>query len=139
MVSETLNKGLRNVYLDRTESSFIDGEQGILLYRGYNIHDLATQSSFEEVCYLLIHGDMPTQEELGAFDRRLRRQRSIPNEVIETIRLNQRAHPMDVLRTGVSSLASFDADTADMSRAANVRKMVGSCSLSSPGASRTFP
>ena len=74
------------------------------------------------MCYLLIHGDMPTSEELGAFDRRLRRQRSIPTEVIETIRLNKAAHPMDALRTGVSSLSTFDADTADMSREANVRK-----------------
>lgn len=122
MTSETLNRGLRNVVLDRTESSYIDGEQGILLYRGYNIHDLATQSSFEEVCYLLVHGSLPTQEELDAFDRRLKRQRSIPREVIEVIRLTQRAHPMDVLRTGVSALSAFDADAEDMSRDAAVRK-----------------
>jgi citrate synthase len=77
--------------------------------------------SFEEVCYLLIHGVLPTQEELDAFDRRLRRGRAIAPEVIETIRLNQRAHPMDVLRTG-SSLATFDPDTEDMSKAANIRK-----------------
>ena len=96
MVSEQLNRGLRNVVLDRTESSYIDGEQGILLYRGYNIHDLAQKSSFEEVCYLLIHGVLPTQEELGAFDKRLRGLRAIPAETIETIRLNQRAHPVSI-------------------------------------------
>jgi citrate synthase len=122
MVSEQLNRGLRNVYLDRTESSFIDGEQGVLLYRGYNIHDLATRSSFEEVCYLLLHGTLPTREELDAFDRRLRRQRAIAPEVIDTIRLNQKAHPMDVLRTAVSSLATHDPDTDDMGQEANVRK-----------------
>jgi len=122
MVTEKLNKGLKDVYLDRTESSYIDGERGILLYRGYNIHDLAAKSSFEEVCYLLIHGDLPTSEELAAFDKRLRRQRAIPRETVETIRLNQKAHPMDVLRTGVSSLATFDPETTDMSREANVRK-----------------
>ncbi len=121
-MQETLNKGLRNVVLDRTQSSFIDGEQGILLYRGYSIHDLAEHSNFEEVCYLLLYGDLPTSEELDAFTRRLKRQRALPKEVIETIRLNQKAHPMDVLRTGVSSLSTFDPDTEDMSRDANIRK-----------------
>jgi citrate synthase len=121
-MQETLNKGLRNVVLDRTQSSYIDGEKGILLYRGYSIHDLAEHSSFEEVCYLLIHGVLPTSEEFEAFRRRLSAQRAVAPEVIETIRLNQSAHPMDVMRTAVSSLATFDPETADMSRAANVRK-----------------
>jgi citrate synthase len=121
MESQALSRGLRNVVLDRTESSFIDGEQGILLYRGYSIHDLAEHSTFEEVCYLL-HGSLPTREELDAFDRRLRRQRAIAPGVIETIRQNQTAHPMDVLRTAVSSLATYDPETSDMSPEANVRK-----------------
>jgi citrate synthase len=122
MEYQALARGLRNVYLDRTESSFIDGEQGILLYRGYSIHDLAAHSTFEEVSYLLIHGSLPTQEELDAFEKRLRRQRKLPNEVIEVIRLVKASHPMDVLRTASSALSAFDPDTEDMSRAANIRK-----------------
>jgi citrate synthase len=119
---EALAKGLRNVVLDTTESSFIDGEQGILLYRGYSIHDLAEHSSFEEATYLLLHGTLPTSEELGAFDRRLRSQRALPAGVVDVIRIVKDAHPMDVLRTATSALAAYDPDTEDGSRAAVLRK-----------------
>jgi citrate synthase len=110
------------VLLDTTESSFIDGEQGILLYRGYSIHDLASQSNFEEVTYLLLHGSLPTEEELGALHRRLVGYRALPNEVIEVIRLVKASHPLDVLRTAVSAVAAFDPDVNDDSREANIRK-----------------
>jgi citrate synthase len=121
-LNETINRGLKDVYLDTTQSSYIDGEKGILLYRGYNIHDLAANSSFEEVSYLLLHGALPTSEELSAFKKRLAANRALPKEVIQVISLVQKAHPMDVLRTAVSALAAYDPDTADMSREANVRK-----------------
>jgi citrate synthase len=117
-----LAKGLRNVVLDTTESSFIDGEEGILLYRGYSIHDLADKSSFEEATYLLLHGDLPTSEELGAFDKRLRSQRALPAGVIDVIRIVKDAHPMDVLRTATSALSAFDPDAEDGSRDAVLRK-----------------
>jgi citrate synthase len=110
------------VYLDTTQSSFIDGEQGILLYRGFNIHDLAAKSNFEEVSYLLIHGDMPTSEELGAFNKRLIANRAMPEPVKGVIKAVASAHPMDVLRTAVSALSAFDPDTEDMSKEANIRK-----------------
>src|SRR5437870_3075533 len=103
---EALNKGLRNVVLDTTESSFIDGGEGKLLYRGYSIHDLAAHSSFEEVSYLLIYKSLPRAAELGAFKDRLKASRRLPDEVIETVRLVKDAHPMDVLRTAVSALAA---------------------------------
>jgi 2-methylcitrate synthase len=119
---ETLARGLKDVMLDTTQSSFIDGEKGILLYRGYNIHDLARESSFEEVCYLLLHGALPKPRELEAFTKRLTAQRALPAQVIEVVRLVKNAHPMDVLRTAVSALAAYDPDTADNSREANVRK-----------------
>src|SRR3954454_3332867 len=99
MAEATLARGLKDVVLDTTESSFIDGEQGILLYRGYSIHDLAEQSSFEEATYLLLHGTLPTREELTPFDNRLRRQRALPAGVVDVIRIVKDAHPMDVLRT----------------------------------------
>jgi citrate synthase len=121
-VPDSLHKGLRNVVLDTTESSFIDGEQGVLLYRGYNIHDLAALSSFEETSYLLLHGSLPTSEELGAFDRRLRGQRGLPAAVLRTIEIVAAAHPMDVLRTAVSALSAFDTDTEDDSTEAILRK-----------------
>jgi len=119
---EALAKGLRNVYLDTTESSFIDGQEGVLLYRGYSIHDLAAHSSFEEVAYLLLYGSLPRREELRAFDARLRAQRALPAGVIEVIRIVRKSHPMDVLRTATSALSAHDPDTADGSRAALLRK-----------------
>src|SRR5689334_17926781 len=119
---EALAKGLRNVVLDTTESSFIDGEKGILLYRGYSIHDLAEHSSFEEATYLLLHGNLPTSEELGAFDKRLRSQRALPGGVVDVIRIVKDAHPMDVLRTATSALSAYDPDAEDTSRDAVVRK-----------------
>ena len=118
----TLARGLKDVVLDTTESSFIDGEAGILLYRGYTIHDLAEKSNFVEVSYLLLYGTLPTKQELAAFDKRLIEYRTLAPEVIDVIRLVKGAHPMDVLRTAASALAAFDPDTEDMSRDANVRK-----------------
>src|SRR5207244_3287108 len=108
--------------LDTTESSFIDGEIGKLLYRGYNIHDLAEKSNFQEASYLLLYGALPNADELQAFKKRLRENRALPPEVIEIIRRVQKAHPMDVLRTAVSALSAFDPETEDMSREANLRK-----------------
>jgi citrate synthase len=122
VMPEALSKGLRNVYLDETEASFIDGEQGILLYRGYSIHDLATQSTFEEVSYLMLYGELPSRSELDAFEQRMRRARALPEPVIQTIRIVARSHPMDVLRTAVSALSAFDPDVNDESPAALLRK-----------------
>jgi citrate synthase len=119
---EALAKGLRNVVMDATQASFIDGEQGILLYRGYSIHDLAVSCSFEEVGYLLLYGSLPNEEELVAFDRRLRAARALPQPVIETIRIVAKSHPMDVLRTAVSALSAFDPDVNDESPAGVLRK-----------------
>ena len=119
---EALAKGLRNVVLDETQASFIDGEAGVLLYRGYSIHDLAANASFEEVAYLLLHGSLPNRAELRAFEERLRAARALPAPVVEIIRLVARSHPMDVLRTAVSALAAFDPDVADGGREAVLRK-----------------
>jgi len=118
----SLARGLKDVVLDTTESSFIDGEEGILLYRGYSIHDLAQNSNFEEVSYLLLHGALPTRSQLDAFLKRLTSQRALPPQVIEVIRLVKDSHPMDALRTATSALSAFDPDTEDNSREANVRK-----------------
>ncbi len=115
-------KGLKDVYLDTTESSFIDGQVGKLLYRGYNIHDLAEKSTFEEVIYLLLYGNLPTGQQLAEFDAELRANRRIPDEVIQVLDLVKASHPMDALRTGLSALSAFDPDVADNSVEATIRK-----------------
>ena len=115
-------KGLKDVYLDTTKSSFIDGEVGKLLYRGYNIHDLAEHSTFEEVIYLLLYNKLPSQQELAEFDNLLRANRRIPDAVIQVLDLIKDCHPMDALRTGLSALSAFDPDVNDNSAEATIRK-----------------
>ena len=105
-----LNRGLREIYFDRTETTFIDGSEGVLEYRGYNIHDLASASNFEETSYLLLHGELPTQSQLDAFNEDLRNQRELPEQIFPIIETIKDSHPMDVLRTAVSALSSFDPD-----------------------------
>ena len=115
-------KGLKDVYLDTTESSFIDGQVGKLLYRGYDIHDLAEKSTFEEVIYLLLYGALPTNQQLQEFDITLRANRRIPDEVIQVLDLVKASHPMDALRTGISAMSAFDPEVADNSVEATIRK-----------------
>ncbi|TDK43920.1 citrate/2-methylcitrate synthase [Antarcticimicrobium luteum] len=103
-----INRGLKGVYFERCGVSDIDGARGELSYRGYSIHDLATRSSFEEVCYLLIFGELPTTEELAAFDARLKAARVLPDAVYDIIAACGAGHPMDVLRTAVSALAALE-------------------------------
>jgi citrate synthase len=117
-----LRRGLQGVYLDRSEASFIDGIEGKLLYRGYNIHDLAEQATFEEVTHLLLYGQLPTHAQLAKLDAFLKASRPISPEIQEVIKLVQRAHPMDVLRTAVSALAAVDPEVDDNSQEAIVRK-----------------
>ena len=119
-----LHRGLREVYIDRTKSSFIDGDVGKLLYRGYDIHDLAEKSNFEETAYLVMYGELPTQSQLDQFDAELKASRGLPGEILDIIRLTRNSHPMDVLRTAVSALAAYDSDTEDNSAEATLRKGV---------------
>ena len=123
MTSEIeLRRGLRDVYIDYTQSSFIDGDIGKLLYRGYSIHDLAEKSTFEETVYLLLYGKLPTHKELDDFDVVLRANRSIPDEVVKVVDLVKNSHPMDVLRSGISALSAFDPEVGDNSIEATLRK-----------------
>lgn len=118
----TLHRGLQGVYFDRSATTFIDGKQGVLEYRGYNIHDLAEYSTFEETAYLLIHGNLPTQTQLDEFDSELKGARELPEKIFDVIDLVKDSHPMDVLRTAVSALASFDTDREDNSPEATIHK-----------------
>ncbi len=115
-----INRGLKGVYFERSGVSDIDGAAGELTYRGYSIHDLATQSTFEEVCYLLIFGELPNAAELADFDARLKAARSLPPAVHDIIRACKDGHPMDVLRTAVSALAALEPDSRQVGEAAFV-------------------
>jgi len=101
--------GLRGVVAAQSAIGDVNGEQGILIYQGYNIHDLAEHSTFEEVVYLLWNGRLPKADELTELKERLRRNYEVPAEVIETMKTFPKdADPMDVLRTAVSSLDFYD-------------------------------
>ena len=117
-----VHRGLKDVYFDRSAATFIDGRAGELRYRGYSIHDLAQRSTFEETSYLLLKGELPTRAEIDAFDAELKAGRTLPEPIYDIIRSVRNAHPMDVLRTAVSALAAFDADVADNSLEATLRK-----------------
>jgi 2-methylcitrate synthase len=119
-----IHRGLRGVYFDRSPCTFIDGKAGELRYRGYSIHDLAENSTFEETACLLLYGDLPTTQQLAEFDAQLKSARQLPAPVLDIVRSIKDAHPMDVLRTAVSALAAFDPETADNSRDATLRKAV---------------
>ncbi len=103
--------GLKGIYVAKTSLSYIDGERGKLIYRGYSIEDLAEHSTFEEVTYLLWFGKLPNKRELIEFKENLALEREIPEEVISIIsKLPKNAHPMDILKTGVAALGPFDPD-----------------------------
>ena len=115
-------RGLRGVYFDRSLTSDIDGEAGELRYRGYSIHELAMHSSFEEIAYLLLQGELPTADQLNGFDAELKAARQLPPAMIDVIVAVKEAHPMDVLRTAVSALSAFDPERGDNSSEAVFRR-----------------
>ena len=110
-----INRGLKGIYFERSAVSHIDGSAGTLSYCGYSIDALATQSTFEEVSYLLIYGDLPTQAELADFDAKLKDARELPASVYDVIRATKDGHPMDVLRTATSALAALTPTSQDVS------------------------
>ena len=118
----SLNRGLQGIYLDRTNTTFIDGKEGVLEYSGYNIHDLAENSTFEETSYLLRYGSLPNKNQLLEFDKSLKSYRNLPQTTYDIIDIVKDSHPMDVLRTAISSLSSFDEDREDFSEEAIIRK-----------------
>ena len=116
-------RGLEGVVALESELSSIDGEKGELIYRGYNIEDLAEGASFEEVVHLLWKGTLPTEDELGTLQDELRSERALPAPVMDILRnAPDDAHPMAVLRTAVSSLALYDGEADAMTTEANRRK-----------------
>jgi citrate synthase len=115
--------GLQDVVIATSEICAIDGEKGRLVYRGYDIHDLAEHSTFEEVVYLLWHGRLPRTNELEELKAQLAANRPVSPEILDLLkRLPAPQHPMEMLRTVVSALSLYDPDASDMSEEANRRK-----------------
>jgi citrate synthase len=120
-----MKAGLEDIIAGESGICFIDGDKGILAYRGYNIHELATNSTFEETCHLLWFGKLPKQAELDDTRKKLSSNRAVPQQIIDFIKtLPKKALPMEVLRTTVSMLSMFDSETEDMSPEANLRKAI---------------
>jgi citrate synthase len=112
---------LSGVVVALSAISSIDPDEGVLMYRGYDIADLAEHSTYEEAAYLLLHGELPSGDELAAFREELAH-RDLPPEVEPIVDDAGEALPMDVLRTAVSALASTDPDRAENDRASGLRK-----------------
>jgi citrate synthase len=118
-------KGLEGVVATTSSICYIDGEQGVLAYRGIDIHELADNSTFEETCYLLWFGKLPTRDELKKLRDRLAQERKLDPAIINLLRTAPKtALPMDVLRTSVSALGFYDADDKKNDHEANVNKAI---------------
>ncbi|MYE33698.1 MAG: citrate synthase [Gemmatimonadales bacterium] len=116
-------KGLEGVVASQTSLSFIDGLKGILVYRGYNIHELAPNVSFPESVFLLWNGRLPRRSELDEFEATLAAQRTLDPRTVEGLKgLPAETVPMSALRTGISLEGVYDPDAEDNSAEANRRK-----------------
>ena len=128
MATETVrvkNTGLRGVTVADTKISYIDGENGILIYRGYRIEELAERSTFMETAFLLLNGHLPMDGELERFERQVVQSREVPGYILESLeKFPKQAVPMDVLQACVPMLGLADPDLGDESREANVRKAI---------------
>src|SRR3954469_4013574 len=118
-------KGLEGVVATTSKICYIDGDNGVLAYGGIDIHELAEKSNFEETCYLLWHGKLPTENELKELRQRLASERKLDPSVISFLReVPKDAAPMDVLRTAVSALGMYDLDRNKNDHDANVSKAI---------------
>jgi citrate synthase len=126
MASGTVvDRGLEGVVVGATDLSHVEGEAGRLTYRGYDIHDLAEQGTFEEVCYLLLFGALPNANQLEDFTVRLAANRRLPQPIVEWMAtLPRDAWPMDVLRTVVSGLALYTPHLGDGAHPSNPRAAI---------------
>jgi citrate synthase len=118
-------KGLEGVVATSSKICYIDGDRGVLAYRGIDIHELAKHSNFEETCYLLWFGKLPTRAELRNLHQRLAEERKLDPAIITLLR-NAPSHalPMDVLRTAVSALSFYDPQEKSNDSQANVDKAI---------------
>lgn len=120
-----LSRGLEGVVANESAICYVFGEEGRLIYRGYDIHDLADNSTFEETAFLLLKGDLPTREQLKEFVGQLKAAQKVDKVVQGVIKdAPLGANPMNVLRTVVSAAVFGDPDRTDNSAAAEYRKAV---------------
>ncbi len=119
------NIGLRNIEVADTKICSIDGENGKLIYRGYDILDLVKHSTYEETAYLLLFGDLPTEQQFRDFKRRLEEARGIPEPLIKNLKNRpRRSQPMDVLQSCISELSDYDLNIEDTSKDAHIRRAI---------------
>ncbi|HYL92736.1 MAG TPA: citrate synthase [Alphaproteobacteria bacterium] len=119
------HKGLEGIVAASSSICYIDGEAGVLAYRGIDIHELASQSTFEETCYLLWFGKLPTKAELADLSRRFAAERKIDPSIFAMMRqIPKTATPMEVLRTAVSALSFYDKEAEVMDHDTNIRKAI---------------
>jgi citrate synthase len=123
-IAEKPKGGLEDVIACESAICYLDGDRGVLAYRGYDIHDLARAATFEEVCYLLWHRRLPNRAELGDLQSQLAAARPLPEAIIRLMRSLPSVDGMDALRTLVSALGHYDAEADDPSPQANARKAV---------------
>jgi len=116
--------GLEDVVAASSAICYLDGDRGVLAYYGYDIHDLARGATFEEVCYLLWHGRLPSRAELGDLQSQLAASRALDEPILRLMKQLPASDGMDVLRTLTSALGHYDRDAGDNSPQANYRKAV---------------
>jgi len=120
-----VSKGLEGVIVADSELSYIDGETGVLCYRGYDVNDLAQHATYEEVVYLLWFGDLPSRTQLEDFAARLRAERAIPPCIYQLMSvMPDGTAPIDMLRVAVAALAAADPETTLNTPEANLRKSI---------------
>ncbi|HEV2113050.1 MAG TPA: citrate synthase [Terriglobales bacterium] len=123
MSTTTPTKGLEGIVAATSAICYIDGEQGVLAYRGIDIHELADHSTFEETCYLLWNGHLPTKPQLEQVSKGLAAERKMDPAIVDLMRkFPKHALPMEVLRTAVSALSFYDPDEKSNDHDSNVRK-----------------
>src|SRR3954468_2831021 len=116
--------GLEDVVAATSAICYLDGDRGVLAYFGYDIHDLARAASFEEVCYLLWHGRLPSRAELGDLQSQLVAARPLSEPILRLMKGLPASDGMDMLRTLASALGQYDPEAGDNSQPANYRKAV---------------
>ena len=118
-------KGLEGIIANSTNLSDVQGADGILIYGGYDINEIAGKASFEEIVHLLWHGELPTKSQLDSLNEKLRAARELPAPVVDFLKTAPKdAAPMDVIRTAVSMLGLYDPDIKDESPAATYQRAV---------------
>jgi citrate synthase len=122
--AEKPKAGLEDTVATSSAICYLDGDRGVLAYCGYDIHDLARQATFEEVCYLLWHRRLPTRAELGDLQSQLAAARPLPEAILRLMKSLPSGNGMDLLRTLTSALGHYDPDAGDQSPQANHRKAV---------------